>query len=315
MRAKLPSMEKINYLGLDLTRWSAGRSTFLAIPEKGALLMNWAVTLGDGSVRDVMYWPAPGNPPLPPHKVHGGNPILFPFGGRSFDRGDIHFWRDPSGTRRAIPIHGIARQGSYNVLTCDPRGFTAQFEPGTEAREAYPFDYEFRVTYLFEPLGLACELSLSNLGRDPIPWSPGHHFYFTLPWSEGSSRGDYLIRIPAGKRLKQDFKTGQLVPGPVLREEESVANPDLIDTIHTELYGNEAVFGEKGRPGDIAVRIGTDRKPPAGATFVTWTATETTPYYCVEPWMGPPNAPENKLGLHWVEPGKTDRFTVGVRLR
>ncbi len=26
----------------------------------------------------------------------------------------------------------------------------------------------------------------------PIPWSAGHHFYFTLPWSEGARRGDYL---------------------------------------------------------------------------------------------------------------------------
>jgi len=57
-------MEKITYLGLALTRWRAGSSTFLALPEKGALLMNWNLTLADGSVRDVIYWPdlqeAPG---------------------------------------------------------------------------------------------------------------------------------------------------------------------------------------------------------------------------------------------------------------
>ena len=127
------------------------------------------------------------------------------------------------------------------VANADARGFTAQFLPGEQARAAYPFDYEFKVTYLFEPLGLACELSLSNLGREPLPWSPGHHFYFTLPWSEGAARGDYLIRIPAARRLRQDFASGKLADGPALQERESLANPDLIDTIHTELRGNEVV--------------------------------------------------------------------------
>lgn len=143
---------------------------------------------------------------------------------------------------------------------------------------------------------------------------PGHHFYFTLPWSEGAARGDYLIRIPAGRRLRQDFKSGRLVPGPALGEQENMANPDLLDTIHTELRGPEVVFGEKGRPGDIALRIGTATTPPADATFVTWTADDQAPFFCVEPWMGPPNAPENRLGLHWVQPGMTEKFTVDVRI-
>ena len=307
-------MEKISYLGHTLTRWCVGNSTFLALPEKGALLMNWNIALGDGSIRDVIYWPELGGSPGEFHEVRGGNPILFPFSGRTFDRGDIHFWRDSAGVRRPMPMHGIARQGDFCV-SLDAHGFTAQLLPGEEARAAYPFDYEFKVTYLFEPLGLVCEFSLTNLGREPLPWSPGHHFYFTLPWSEGAARGDYLIRIPAAKRLRHDFKSGQLIPGPALREQESMANPDLIDTVHTELRDNEVVFGEKGRPGDVAVRLGTARTPPADAAFVTWTADDRAPFFCVEPWMGPPNAPENRLGLRWVQPGRTEEFTVDVRVK
>ena len=91
-------MDKIPYLGQTLTRWQVGNSTFLALPEKGARLMNWNLTLGDGSVRDVLYWPE-----LAAiddfAKVRGGNPILFPFNARTFDRGDIHFWRAADGVR------------------------------------------------------------------------------------------------------------------------------------------------------------------------------------------------------------------------
>src|SRR4051812_13450154 len=103
-------MEQVPYLGKTLTRWQVGNSTFLAIPERGARLMHWHVTFGDGTVRDVIYWPELQK--LDEFfKVRGGNPILFPFCGRTFDQGEIYHWRSPDGKRRPMPMHGIARQG------------------------------------------------------------------------------------------------------------------------------------------------------------------------------------------------------------
>ena len=306
-------MEKVPYQGQTLTRWRVGNSTFLALPEKGARLMSWTITLGDGSVRDVLYWPEDANLDEIV-KVRGGNPILFPFSARCFDRGEIAFWRAADGVRRPMPMHGFARQGEFKVSRLNVRGFTAQLVPGAEARASYPFDYEFTVTYRFEPLGLSCEFALTNLGREPLPWSAGHHFYFTLPWSETATRKDYSIRIPAAKRLKQDA-TGALVAGPQLQTGESIANPALIDTIHTALRSNEVVFGEKDRAGDVTVRLGTEKVPPSDAAIVTWTRAEDSAFYCVEPWMGPPNAPEHKVGLHHVGPGETQNFVVSVSVK
>jgi len=307
------SVETLSYLGHTITRWRVGPSTFLARPEKGARLMNWALTLGDGSVRDVIHWPELKS--LDDfHRIRGGNPILFPFAARTFDRGEQNVWRGPDGVRRPMPQHGYARQGEFRVLRADARGFSAQFVPSAESREGYPFDYEFVVTYLFEPLGLRCEFTLKNLGLTPLPWCPGHHFYFTLPWSEGTTRGDYLIRLPAAKRFKQDA-TGQLVAGPELPVDVSLANPALIDTLHTGLQSNEVVFGEKGRGGDVVLRVGTRKTPAPGTTVVTWTTGDDAPFYCVEPWMGPPNAPEHMLGLQLVEPGETGSFAVAVAVK
>ena len=85
-------MERIPYLGHTIFKWQVGASSFLALPEKGARLMNWNVTLGDGSVRDIIYWPEVDNLDAIA-SVRGGNPILFPFNGRTFDRGEIHHWR------------------------------------------------------------------------------------------------------------------------------------------------------------------------------------------------------------------------------
>jgi hypothetical protein len=93
-------MEKVPYLGKTLTRWQVGNSTFLALPEQGARLMNWHLNLGDGTVRDIIYWPEDADFNAF-HKVRGGNPILFPFNARTFDAGELGFWRDPAGVEGA----------------------------------------------------------------------------------------------------------------------------------------------------------------------------------------------------------------------
>ena len=306
-------MERISYLGQNLMRWKVGKSTFLALPEKGARLMNWNLTLGDGSVRDVIYWPELTT--LDDfHLVRGGNPILVPFNGRSFADGEIFFWKDAQGVKRPMPLHGIARQGDFKLLKADPYGFSAQFVPGAEAKECYPFDYDFTVSYRFEPFGLACEYSLTNLGTSPLPWSAGHHFYFTVPWTAGSARSDYLIRIPATERLRQDAR-GELIAGPQLQGDQNLANPDLINTFHTGLKSSEVRFGEKGKPGDIVINLGAERVPPPNATFVTWSLAPESPFYCVEPWMGPANAAGHKRGLSMVAPGERETFTVTVAVK
>ena len=307
-------MQKIPYLGKELTRWQAGKSTFLGIPEMGARLMHWHITLGDGSVREVLHWPDLKDLADFAH-AGGGNPVLFPFCGRSFDGGDIHFWRAADGVRRPMPLHGIARQCKFDVLRLDERGFSAQLIPDDAARASYPFDYEFTVTYRFEPLKLFCEYSLRNLDKQPLPWCAGHHFYFTLPWNEGLKREDYTIRIPARKTMKQDFTTGKLLaPGPKFKLRESLANPLLSDTFHAALKSNAVTFGPKNHPGQITVKNGAEDVPGENAVFVTWTPDDKAPYYCVEPWMGPANATGHGAGLHWVMQGQTQSYIVEVEV-
>ncbi len=306
-------MKTVPYLGTEIRSWQVGNSTFLASPEMGARLMHWHLTLGDGTLREILLWPEL-NTLDDFGKVRGGNPILFPFNGRTFDQGEIFNWRGTDGVRRAIPIHGIARQGKFKIDWINERGFSAVFVPGDEAKAAYPYDYEFHVTYRFEALSLMCELTLRNLGTQPIPWSAGHHFYFAVPWSEGQTRSDYAIRIPATRTLRQNA-TGQLLPGPVFKETETLSNPALVDTFHLGLQRNSVVFGPTSGSDTVTVRLGTAKVPPPEATFVTWSADATAPFYCVEPWMGPANAWENKVGLQWVAPGQTQNFTVEVEVK
>lgn len=306
-------MEKIPYLGHTILRWQVGASSFLAMPERGARLMNWNITLGDGTVRDVIYWPELKT--LDDfHRIRGGNPILFPFCARTFDRSEIHHWRADDGVRRPMPMHGLARQGVFRTTRLDERGFSAQFVPGDEAKAAYPFDYEFTVSYRFEPTSLFVELQLNNLGTTPIPWSAGHHFYFTVPWTRGLSRREYVFESPATKTLKH-FESGRLVDGPRIGPRVTLDRPELVDTIHAGLRGHAFAVTEQTSGQRLLFNTGFTNTTAKDAVVVTWTEDERSPFYCIEPWMGPPNSPENKLGLHTVGPGQTQKYFVEIGLR
>ncbi len=307
-------MEVVPYLGQTIRRWQIGSATFLAWPEAGARLMHWSVTRGDGSVREVIHWPELQELPPSLAKVRGGNPILFPFSGRVYLNGEQGFWLDGSGVRRPMPIHGFARQGRFKLAQINEAGFDAVLEPDDEARAAYPYDYEFKVCYRFGPLSLACEFMLTNHGEAPLPWSAGHHFYFAVPWNEEQQRSDYVIQLPAARSARQDT-SGTIVDGPALPRQPSLADPLLIDALHLQLRQSECTFGPRESSERVTVRLGTRPQPPPEATFVTWTENDKSPFYCVEPWMGPPNAPEHRLGLHMVAPGQTQRFCVEVLLR
>jgi galactose mutarotase-like enzyme len=309
-------LDTVPFLGETLHRWRVGRSTFVAHTGRGARLMHWNLALADGSVRDVIHWPEitsfDGFA-----SVRGGNPVLFPFSARCFDRGEIQFWRDGDDVRRPMPIHGFARQGSFALIRADDTGFSAMLQPDAAAREAYPLAYEFTVIYRFASSSLTCEFLLKNLDSRPLPWSAGHHFYFAAPWEPGRTRADYRLSVPASRRLRQD-KLGQLVPGPDLPVADSLARPDWVDVLHLGLASPTATLAPAGggRSGTIAVTIGLDKKaaPAPSATFVTWTQAPDSPFFCIEPWMGPPNSPEHKIGLHHVPPGKSQSFVVEVAL-
>ena len=305
-------METIQFNNQTIRRWQVGASTFLAWPEVGARLMDWHITMADGSVRDVIHWPEDADYARP-EKIRGGNPILFPFAARTFDQGDIGFWRAADGQRRPMPMHGFCRQGNFELSDYTDKGFLATFIPDAASREAYPYDYTFTVKYRFEELALHVDFNLSNQDQERIPWAAGHHFFFALPWHNGSSRSDYRISIPAKKALRH-LDDGSLEPVKSFAPETAFDDPELWDRIHCKLKENCVRFGPKSGDEDITLRIGHSLKPNPWSTVVTWAEHPDSPYYCVEPWMAPPNAPEHQNGLHYVEPGKSDVFSVSISL-
>lgn len=305
-------MEEIEYLGEKIYRWSVGASTFLACPTRGARLMNWNVSYADGTFRDVIRWPQIEDTKQIV-KARGGNPILFPFSARSFHQGEIHRWVDAQGQERPMPMHGFARQGTFELTRMDETGFAARLLPDEPAKEAYPYNYEFEVIYRFAEKQFSVEFRLENLDTQSIPWSAGHHFYFALPWSEDTTRADYQITIPAKKAASQNAD-GTLEAVKRFKKTENLDNPQLIDRIHYELSSPIVECICLKDDSKLEIEVGTAATPKPGYAIVTWTEDAKSPFFCIEPWMGPPNAAEHKIGLHQVAPNEIAAFSVTIRI-
>lgn len=305
-------MEEIEYLGEKIRRWQVGSSTFLVSPERGARLMNWNISFADGTFRDIIRWPQIESPDQIV-KARGGNPILFPFNARTFHEGEIGKWRDPDGQVRPMPMHGFARQGVFEITRIDQTGFGAKLIPGEEATEAYPYEYDFEVIYRFEEKELDVEFRLTNNDQRAIPWSAGHHFYFNLPWIEGTRRQDYKIRIPAKEACRQNDQ-GLIYGVKTGKKSIPISDNDLVDRIHYRLTDSILVCECDIDGSQIEIEVGTQEKPHSDYAVVTWTESDDSPFYCIEPWMGPPNSPENQIGYHLVNPGESGRFSVSVRI-
>ena len=304
-------MDTINHNGITLHRWHCGNSTFVARPELGARVMSWTLKSSEGRDRSVIHWPE--NADFDQfYQVRGGNPILFPFSARSFHQGKKGYWPDANGTVRPMPMHGFARNGTFALVETDDHGFTAELQPTEDDHEAYPYEYRFRVRYVFKERSLQVSMTLENLDKQPILWSAGHHFYFTLPWNPATSRGDYRFNIPAGSCYTHSTD-GSLSPVEPFNSEDSFGNPENNDRIFTQLNGECACVNLTGDDEELRVRIlqDTNTTSPENA-FVIWSEFEDSPFYCVEPWMGPPNSAEHGNGLHTVAPGEISCFAVEV---
>jgi galactose mutarotase-like enzyme len=275
--------------------------------------MEWTVGLAGRATRSVLHWPRDADLDNIA-KVRGGNPVLFPFAGRTFHRGRENCWQAP-GSREVLPMprHGFARDGRFRLVRCDDRGFAAELEPTEADASAYPYAYKFMVGYTFQDLMLSVDFTLENRGETPMPWSAGHHFYFEIPWHADLDRGAYVLNLPQGKAFRH-APDGSLVKADAAALAPSLDDTDLVDRIHTRLKASHVTVGPRGGEEDITLRwhhSGGDRKH---LSLVTWTSDPEAPFYCIEPWMGPPNAAEHHRGLHFVQPGDQATYSVEISL-
>ncbi|WP_116141436.1 aldose epimerase [Trinickia diaoshuihuensis] len=284
-----------------------GASRLQLAPQLGGRLLSWRI--GDDL---IIHWPeAPDWSNVP--RVRGGNPLLFPFLGRHRVDGRLGEWRDAQGVVRTLPVHGFARDLPFACeVDADGRGVRMTLTDTEATRAQYPFAFRFEASYrLVDTHTLDVTLSTTNLSDTPLPYYAGHHFYFALPHT---LRGETTLALPPTERRRQ------LEDGSISAPEPGAARYALSDPlIHDRFHCLQGIPEAPVRLECPALRrrieIDLDREGSVPWYAVTtWTEADGSDFYCVEPWLGLPDAIHNGLGLRWLEPGRVETASLAMRV-
>ena len=278
-----------------------GENKVLISSDHGARILRWEK---DG--REIITWPenADWSKIL---KVRGGNPVLFPFIARHFVDGKKDFWRDGDGVVRPMPQHGFARDARFSVVDGGPENsLRMRLVDSEETRGYYPFAFQFDVVVSLLPASrLEVRFETTNSGGAPMPYDAGHHFYFALPHQE---RADWTLHLPCAAWGRQS------ADGAIVREEAKtdvlrLDDPAPIDRFQIGPRDSKAMLlnTQTGR------RLVLELEHPGCAPWyavTTWTETANSDFYCVEPWLGLPNAIHHGEGLRKLAPGAKEIATL-----
>ncbi|PLZ00335.1 aldose epimerase [Burkholderia sp. WAC0059] len=293
----------------DLVSIADGRSVLQFAPWAGGRLLSWLI-----DEEPVIRWPEQANWNQPA-RVRGGNPLLFPFLGRHRVDGRLGYWRDAQGTVRELSMHGFARDLPFAAnIDDDGRGLRMTLVDSPETRSGYPFGFRFEAAYrLADSRILDVALVTTNTGTAPLPWYAGHHFYFALPHTQ---RAQTALELPRTRRRYQ------LPDGAISAPEPGAPRYTLDDPLIVERFHClEETPPEKpvtlvapGLHRTVTIDLARPSSVPWYAV-TTWTEAPDSDFYCVEPWLGLPDAIHNGLGLRWLAPGESEtaalRISVG----
>ena len=237
-----------------IDRFTVGGAEFAIARELGCNLYSWVV---DG--RDVFHRPA--GFPERGRPYAGGNPLLFPAVGRTWDRSVEPPAADAyrlAGHEQplSMPIHGfldrcrigppqVDRSSEYVTL------IYAVAVPEQLARASYPWPVALRLELSLTTRRVEIELCVRNLGSTPAPFAFGAHPYLAIsdPGRDGVS-----LALPASRSVELD--PDLLVPSGATR---ALAEPFRLDpeasydNVFTDLSGAEAVLTDRGAGRRIAV--------------------------------------------------------------
>jgi galactose mutarotase-like enzyme len=275
----------------------AGEDRVLVAPGHGARVLRW-----EHAGREVIHWPDSADWTRV-IKVRGGDPVLFPFVARHFVDGVNERWRDASGRERPMPMHGFARDAAFDVIEHTETTLRMRLADSAATRDFYPFAFQFDVVVILHPGSrLEMRFETSNPGLAPLPYYAGHHFYLAIPHDR---RADWTLHLPCAA-------WGRQAPdGSIVREEAASADLRLDDISLVDRFQieprTEQVRLENAAAGSrlvIELPGAGDLAPWYAVT--TWTEKPDSDFYCVEPWLGLPNAIHHGEGLRHVAPGTTE---------
>jgi len=275
-----------------------GSSVCHISPENGARLLDWKI-----EEQPMIHWPEDADWNNIAH-ARGGNPILFPFVGRHYVDGEMGFWKDQTGKVRELPMHGFARDMPFEIVDSSASHLQMRLHSNDVTRKMYPFEFEFDVIYELRKTSLKSTFITRNTGENALPYYAGHHFYLEIPHTK---RADWNINLTCKKWGWQNPQDGSIRTEVAQSSQTTLADKAIIDRFHLEFTEAKVLLESPKK------RIAFSwNSPDPWFDVTTWTQNETADFYCVEPWLGLPDAIHHGMGLRMLAAGNTEEASCEI---
>ncbi len=299
----------IKHNGFDVYRLRAedGLSEVEVVPELGAVVsalrLSWNGALREVLFQHPFFWDRQAE------RTRGGYPFLFPICGR-LERDGVAGCYLYDGRLYQMKNHGFSMRMPWEVIEATASTLTVRLRDTEATRLQYPF--EFEVTLRFETGGGAfcVKQEYANTGRDPMPYYAGFHPYYLTP-PPGAGKERTRIRYKAESQLRYNGRLTDIVgrdAPPALPQ--FITSPELHERLTEVNPGGDVELIYPG--GMVLHTVAEGEQDPRLFPFVQLYTMDECPFFCVEPWMGFPNALNSVKGSRWLAPGQRERGVLRV---
>jgi galactose mutarotase-like enzyme len=277
------------------------------IPAFGAIVSSLRLPW-QGALREVLFqhpffWDAQSE------RTRGGYPFLFPVCGRLERDGvaggylyDAHVYQ--------MKNHGFSMRMPWTVAGADASSVTVELRDTAETRLQYPFGFKVTLRFALQRGAFVIEQSYVNTGAVSMPYYAGFHPYYLTP-PPGTGKERVRLSYAARSQLRYNARltdvTGREAP-PVLPQ--NITAPELNERLTEVAPGTdvELIYPD----GMVLHTLAEGVEDPDLFPFVQLYTMDDRPFFCVEPWMGFPNALNTAKGCRWLAPGQGERGCLKV---
>ena len=217
----------------------------------------------------------------------GGSPVMFPFPSKTKDDRYIH-----NGREYQMPMHGLMKNATFALRSRSENTVVLWCDGSSSQKEAnYPFDYELEIEYKVSGNSLFTTANVTNKSDSPLPHYLGWHPFFKAT-DKPSLKFDHSMTVHYNYFDCKD--------------EPSIYDMDLSERWDNVFHTPEKKeFTLVNKVDGYKARYVLD---DAHNVLVVCSWIEGA--VCLEPWCGLPDSINNGRFVRYVQPGKTESYTV-----
>lgn len=238
-----------------------------------------------------------GNPDVWEDKA----PVLFPICG-SLKDGKYTY----EGNEYFLSAHGFAKDSLFEIERQNDNSVTLVLKSNSVTRKIYPFDFEFRITYLLDENTLTVNYDIKNLSNYDMYCSVGAHEGFACP--EGIE--NYTVIFD-----KNEFLTTNNLEGPLLVNGYEIIDENVkVLPLKNKYFEIDAIIKLNPKSTKISLKHNDGTREieydfNGFDHLLIWSIPESK-FVCIEPWCGLPDfvgTPydiSTKIGIKTIKPNE-----------